>query len=211
MQQDLLIDGPDAADARATLALAHGAGAAMDTPFMTTIAAGLAERAIRVARFEFPYMQQRRHDGKRRPPDSPPVLQARWHQVISALDDERLMIGGKSMGGRVASMIADDANVAGLICLGYPFHPPGKPDKPRTAHLRTLQTPALILQGTRDPFGKPDEVAGYDLAEAIRIEWIDDGDHSFKPRVKSGRTLEQNLAAAIEAIDRFVTETLADD
>jgi len=114
------------------------------------------------------------------------------------------VIGGKSMGGRIASMIADDAGVDGLVCLGYPFHPPGKPEKLRTAHLRDLQTPTLIVQGTRDPFGKPEEVDAYDLSDGIRIVWLEDGDHSFKPRKSSGRTLEQNFGEAIAAIAAFV-------
>ena len=206
-RMNLLITGPDSAH---VVALAHGAGAAMDSPFMNTIAEGLAERGLRVARFEFPYMRARRSDGKRRGPDRLPVLEATWHEVIAELGPERLIIGGKSMGGRIASMVADAAGVQGLVCLGYPFHPPGKPDKLRIAHLAKLCTPALILQGTRDPFGKPDEVEHWPLSEQIRVRFIEDGDHSFKPRVKSGRTLEQNMTAAIAAICAFAESLDAD-
>ncbi|MDP2327537.1 MAG: alpha/beta fold hydrolase, partial [Dehalococcoidia bacterium] len=135
-----LIEGP--ARARRTLVLAHGAGAAMDTPFMDTIAAGVAAAGIRVVRFEFPYMAARRQ-GRRPPPDRPTVFQRTWHEVVAALGKpERLVIGGKSMGGRIASMVADDLGVAGLVCLGYPFHPLGRPDSLRVAHLEALRTPA---------------------------------------------------------------------
>lgn len=198
---DLLTDGPD--DAELGVALAHGAGAGSDTPFMSAIAHGLAGRGLRVVRFEFPYMEKRRADGKRRPPDPPRVLRATWEHVIDTLGAERLVVGGKSMGGRIASLVADAAGVRGLVCLGYPFHPPGRPDKLRIAHLEQLETPALIVQGTRDPFGTPAEIEGYALSGSIRVHWIEDGDHSLKPRVKSGRTHAQNLDDAIRAVASF--------
>ncbi len=198
-----LFDGP--ARAGVTVALAHGAGAAMDSPFMNAIAAGLAGRQIRVARFEFPYMRERRVSGKRRGPNPPAVLERTWVDAVEALGGgERVIVGGKSLGGRIASMIADRVGARGLVCLGYPFHPPGQPGKLRTAHLKALRTPALILQGTRDPFGTPEDVAGYDLSERIELAWLEDGDHSFKPRKSSGRTLAQNIAEAVERIAGFV-------
>jgi len=194
-----------AGDARVTLVLAHGAGAPMDHPFMNAIAEGIAGKEVRVARFEFPYMAARRSGGKRRAPDREPVLMQTWREVVSDLGaPERMVIGGKSMGGRIASMVADEVGAAGLICLGYPFHPPGAPARLRTKHLEKLRTPALILQGTRDSFGLPEEVATYRLSPKIRIAWIVDGDHSFKPRARSGRTFEQNLAEAIGRIKSFV-------
>jgi hypothetical protein len=202
---NFLIDGP--AEAAATVALAHGAGAPMDSPWMDDMAAALAERDLRVVRFEFRYMQRRRVDGKRRGPDRPPVLLATWREVIAALRDApRIVIGGKSMGGRIASMVADECAVDGLVCMGYPFHPPRAPEKLRTAHLQDLRTPSLILQGTRDPFGTPEEVTTYGLSEAIRVHWLGDGDHSFKPRVKSGRTLEQNMTEAADELAAFVAD-----
>ena len=115
-----------------------------------------------------------------------------------------LVIGGKSMGGRIASMVADDARVLGVVCLGYPFHPPGKPEKTRTKHLETLRTPTLILQGTRDSFGRPEEINAYKLSPVIGIEWIEDGDHSFKPRSRSGRTEADNVRAAIVLVAEFI-------
>ncbi len=201
---EFLIDEPGDESSPVTLALAHGAGAAMDSSFMRTIAASLSKGGLRVVRFEFPYMRRTRSDGRRRPPDGARILEATWREVIAELGNERLVIGGKSMGGRIASMVADRENVLGLACLGYPFHPPGKPEKTRTAHLESLKTPALILQGTRDPFGKREDVSGYRLSRQIRMHWLEDGDHSFKPRLKSGRTLEQNLEEAVEAMLEFV-------
>ena len=198
----LLIDGK--ADAKVTLILAHGAGAPMDHSFMNTIAAALAGKDVRVVRFEFPYMAARRTAGKRGAPDREPVLMQTWREVIAKLGTpSRIVIGGKSMGGRIASMIADEAGVAGLICLGYPFHPPGAPTKLRTAHLEKLKTPALILQGTRDSFGLPNEVAKYKLSSKICIAWIEDGDHSFKPRASSGRTYDGNMNEAIAQMESF--------
>jgi len=194
-----LVDGPDAAW---TLALAHGAGQGMGSPFMQAIAQGLAAAGVRVVRFGFPYMVERSQGARQRPPDREPVLLATWREVIARLVSDgcprdALVIGGKSLGGRMASLLADQEQVAGLVCLGYPFHPPGRPERLRTAHLETIRTPTLICQGTRDPFGSRAEVAGYRLAPAVRLAWIEEGEHSFKPRRASGRTESQNLAAVL--------------
>lgn len=200
---DFRFDGPPGA--ALTLVLAHGAGSGMDSPFMNAMAGALAACGWRVARFEFPYMARRRREGSRRPPDRAPVLEDAYRAAIAALGaPERLVIGGKSMGGRIASMIADACGVRGLVCLGYPFHPPARPERLRTAHLAALATPALIVQGSRDPFGKPEEVAGYQLAAGIDVCWIDDGDHGLVPRKASGRSREQNLEAAAVAVDAFL-------
>ena len=199
MPPDFLFDGAE--NARWTLALAHGAGAGMDTPFLAWFAEAVADRGIRVARFEFPYMAKRRRSGKRGPPDRMPVLMETWREVIDALGRDRLIIGGKSMGGRIASMVAEAAQVKGLICLGYPFHPVGKPEQLRVEHLQTMTTPTLILQGTRDPFGSQAEVAGYNLSPAIEIHWLEDGDHDFKPRKASGRTQRELWDEAVMAIE----------
>lgn len=197
-----LFDGPD--DAPLTLALAHGAGAPMDSPFMQAMAEGVAAKGYRVARFEFPYMAKRRTTGQKKPPDRADVLLAAWRDVVGRLGTERLAVGGKSLGGRMASMIADGAGVRGLVCLGYPFHPPGNPQNLRVEHLSTMRTPTLVLQGERDPFGTPPEISRYDLAPAIRVDWIADGDHSFKPRKSSGRTERQNWDDAIDRIAAFL-------
>lgn len=204
---DILFDGPE--DAPLTVALAHGAGAPMDTPYMAAFAEGLADRGYRAARFEFPYMAQRRVGGPKRPPERAPVLLETWRTVVEALGHERLIIGGKSLGGRMASMFAataeaSDAPVRGIVCLGYPFHAPGRAQAPRIDHLKSLRTPALILQGTRDPFGGAAEVATYGLSPAIQVHWLEDGDHGLKPRKASGRTERQNWDEALDAIAAFL-------
>lgn len=201
---EILFDGPDGA--ATTLVLAHGAGAPMNTPWMNSVARGIASDDVRVARFEFPYMRARRETGRRGgAPDREPVLTDAWKEVIGKLGGgARLVIGGKSMGGRIASLVADEVGARGLVCLGYPFHPPGRPDKLRTKHLETLETPALVVQGTRDAFGTPEDVAGYALSPSIRVHWIADGDHSFKPRASSGRTDAANLSEAIAVVREFL-------
>jgi predicted alpha/beta-hydrolase family hydrolase len=202
-RDEYLIDGPG--DAVHTLVLAHGAGGPMDSPFLNRVASGLATLGVRVVRFEFPYMARRREAGGRGAPDRPAVLEARWKEVVAHFGGgPRLFLGGKSMGGRIASMVADEVGARGLVCLGYPFHPPGAPAKLRTAHLATLKTPTLILQGTRDAFGSREEVAGYALSPAIAMHYLEGGDHSFKPPAQSGRTEAENLAEAIAAIGEFL-------
>ena len=198
----ILVEGPESSER--TYLFAHGAGGAMDTPFMAVVARGIATRGIRVVRFEFPYMASRRTGGPRRAPDRPAVLLESFREAVRDHARGQVFIGGKSMGGRIASMVADELAVDGLICLGYPFHPPGSPAKLRTAHLATLRTPALIVQGERDPFGNRDEVRGYDLSTAIHVEWLTDGDHSFKPRKGSGVTNEANLERAIDLAAKFI-------
>jgi len=206
-QDDLLFDGPESGP---QIVLAHGAGAPMDSPFMEVVAAGLAGRGLRVVRFEFPYMRRRRETGRRGAPDRQPVLLEHWRSIVERLGGgERLVIGGKSMGGRNASIIAEEIGARGLVCLGYPFHPSGKPDRLRVDHLAGLATPTLIVQGTRDALGSRDEIAGYKLSPSIRVEFLEDGDHSFKPRVRSGRALDQNLAQAIDLVARGVRSKFA--
>ena len=198
-----LFDGPK--DAEITIALAHGAGALMDSAFMSEFAEKLGAQSFRVARFEFPYMIKRRETGTRRPPDRAPVLLDTWRGVIDDLGADYLVIGGKSMGGRIASMVADEMGVRGLVCLGYPFHGPGKPMNPdRLAHLENLKTPTLFCQGTRDTLGNAEDIAGYMLSGAITMHWLEDGDHGFKPRKASGLTEAGNWQSAIGAIAEFL-------
>jgi predicted alpha/beta-hydrolase family hydrolase len=142
---ELLLDGPS--DAPRTVALAHGAGAGMESPFLEFFAKGLGGLGYRVVRFEYPYMASQRRTGRKKPPDREPVLRETWLKVVELLkrespacENSRLVIGGKSLGGRIASLVADEAGVAGLVCLGYPFHPVGKPDRVRAEDLRTLRS-----------------------------------------------------------------------
>src|SRR3954447_13051884 len=177
-----------------TFLFAHGAGGGMNAPFMTAVATGLEARGIRVVRFEFPYMA-----AGRRVPDREPVLLQAWRDVVAEHGGGRAVaIGGKSMGGRMASMVADELRVRALVCFGYPLHPPGKPETQRTQHLGALRTPALIVQGERDPFGTPADVAGYALAPSIEIAWIAGADHSLKPRER------ENIARAVELAAGFL-------
>lgn len=188
-------------DALAHLIFAHGAGAGMTSPWIVKFSALLAAQGLCVHRFEFSYMAARRNGGSRRPPPKAETLMDEYRDVVGDVHGrltatQRLFIGGKSMGGRVASMIADDCyaarTIAGLVCIGYPFHPPNQPQKLRTAHLADLKCPTLIVQGTRDPFGTRDEVGGYDLSPAITIDWIENGDHDLKG---AGRGVLEDVAA----------------
>lgn len=197
----ILFDGPK--NSPLLIVLTHGATTPMDTPFMNFFALGLAKHGLRVARFEFPYMAKQRISGNKTPPNSTSILLETWHEILSKLRSKSLIIGGKSMGGRIASMIADESGVSGLVCLGYPFHPPGKPEKVRIKHLANLDTPALFLQGDRDPLGNKIEVADYPISPNIHLHWLPDGDHSFKPRKKSGFTEQQNWNNALETIILF--------
>lgn len=177
----------------------------MDSPFMNAISEVVAAAGIGVGRFEFEYMQKRREDGKRRGPDRADKLVARFEAALEAFGPpEEVVIGGKSMGGRIASMVADHAGAAGVVCLGYPFHPPGRPDRLRIAHLEAIRTPTLIIQGTRDPFGTEEEVTTYGLSPTVELRWMPDGNHSFEPRKKSGETLDENLNAAAQAVIDFI-------
>jgi len=204
----LLWTGP--ADSTRVLVLAHGAGAAMDSGWLNDMARLLADRGVRVARFEFAYMAARR-EGVRRPNPRAEAVLDEYRSVIEQVRAETgttPVIGGKSFGGRVASMIADELHAAGgirgLVCLGYPFHPMGKPEQLRTAHLAELATPTLICQGERDIMGSRAEVEGYALSPAITFEWAPDGDHDLKPRKASGHSFADNLAAAADAVSAVV-------
>lgn len=212
---ELLTELPPDGNAQAWLILAHGAGAPMTSPFMEEISRLLSARGIAVARFEFAYMAQRRTTGKRRPPPKAERLAQEFEAAREAFDTIvpsaglPVLIGGKSMGGRVATLITDSlfeaGRIVGAVALGYPFHPPGKPDVLRTAHLEALRAPLLIVQGERDPFGSRAEVEGYRLPPSIRLTWATDGDHDLGPRGGHGTTRKQNLAEAADAVLEFVT------
>lgn len=206
MATSFLFDGDDTAPV--TILLAHGAGASMDSPSMTATAKALSTAGFQVARFEFHYMAARRY-GHRKPPPRAETVNPEYIKAIADLRARgvtgKLIIGGKSMGGRVASMVADElfarGEIAGLVCLGYPLHPPGKPEQLRTKHLIDLKTPTLIFQGTRDEFGTKDEVATYGLSPAIEVIWLEDGDHDLKPRKAiSGFSTGDHLKTVAETI-----------
>jgi hypothetical protein len=200
---DLLRNGPEQSSTQ--IVLAHGAGAGMDSPFMQAIAEGLAARGFSVVRFEFPYMREKRRGGAKRGPDRQDVLVHAWRDVIDTLGGaQALVLGGKSLGGRIASLIADEVGAKGLVCLGYPFHPPGRPRVLRTRHLERLVTPTLIVQGARDSMGSRDEVPDYTLSPRIHVSWIEDGDHSLKPRRRSGCDPQEALANAVDQVAVFV-------
>jgi len=194
--------------------MAHGAGMGMATPFMDTIARGISNAGIRVVRFHFPYMEKMLGTGHKRPPSSGKVLRQCFSELIvhcievEKCPSKNIIIGGKSMGARIASAVADEHKVAGVLCLGYPFHPPKKPERWRIKHLKTIQTPTLICQGERDPFGKQEEVLQQFLSKSINYHWLADGDHNFKPRKLSGRTHDENLEDAIRVCNRFIMRLL---
>lgn len=215
---ELLGTGPTSSPVR--LMLAHGAGGAMTSPFLETIAGLMADRRIAVIRFEFAYMAARRMGGKRRPPPKAELLVPEYRAAVEQIGPklrrgQMLLIGGKSMGGRVASLLAgqlmSERRIAGLVCLGYPFHPPGKPEQLRTEHLISLRTPALIVQGERDPFGSRAEVEQLSLSPSIRFHWAGDGDHDLAPRRGVGFTQRGNLEAAADAVAEFARSLRSPD
>ncbi|OUR61975.1 hypothetical protein A9Q74_05805 [Colwellia sp. 39_35_sub15_T18] len=201
----------------AQIIFAHGAGADMHHDFMTQITALLNQANINVLRFNFPYMDKRVETGKRYPPDRMPKLLACYRDVITELHDSKhanaelpLFIGGKSMGSRVAATLAgqDDISVyiAGVFCLGYPFHPIKKLEKLRLEPLQLTKKPVLIVQGERDLLGSQLEIAGFELSHLCQCVFLADGDHSLKPRVKSGFTHQQHIKSAVQAIVTFILE-----
>jgi uncharacterized protein len=192
-----------------TVILGHGAGSNQTSPFMRLFAIGLAERGLDAMTFNFVYMEQGRGV-----PDPKPKLEACYRAVIDAafahkkLKGNRLVIGGKSMGGRIASQVAaEDVNdsvnqVAGLVCLGYPLHPPGKPEKMRDAHLKSIHAPMLFIQGSRDAFGLPEELRTVIKRDRLpaTLQVIDGGDHSFKVPKSSPLTQSQVYETTLDQI-----------
>ncbi len=207
---DILWTRPDTA-ARGTFVFAHGAGAAMDSPFMTTVAEMLAADGIASARFEFPYMAERRNGGKKRPPPRAEKLIPVFLDVLAEIlpvSEGRVLIGGKSMGGRIAAMVGGEEalapRVVGVACLGYPFHAPGKPEAMRLDPLTGARVPVLILQGERDPFGNRSEVNALNLPASVNVIYLSDGDHDLAPRGRAEATRTGNLREAAAAIAGFL-------
>lgn len=210
---EILTDGPKGGP---VYIFAHGAGADMTSEFITQVAEKLAKKGIRVVRFNFPYMIKRKEDGKRRPPDRAPKLMAAYKEVIEELKCP-VVIGGKSMGGRMSSMLLaenaqqdekDQLPILGSACIGFPFHAVKKDPKDRLDHLEGLTEPLLIIQGTRDPLGNQEEVNSYKeegrINASIKVNWLEDGDHDLKPRKASGFSHQQHIDSAIEQVADFV-------
>lgn len=196
---------------KALLVFAHGAGADMESPFIEDFTGRLNTISCDVARFNFLYMEKRLIDGKRRPPDRMPKLLECFKSVLDQIEtDLPVILIGKSMGGRVAAtLVADKSlNVAGVICLGYPFHLQKKAEKLRLEPLQATTKPILIIQGTRDALGSQEEIAGYDIATQCQVTFLADGDHDLKPRIKSGYTHQQHLSSAIKEITRFIDDII---
>lgn len=196
-------------NAKATVIFAHGAGADKSSDFLNIVSEQLLSRNINVLRFNFPYMDKRLQDGKRRPPDRMPKLLACLVQVIAENKTNiPLYLMGKSMGGRVAATLAktNSDGICGVICLGYPFHPQKQPDKLRLEALQNVIKPVLIIQGDRDALGNKCEIERYEISTRCQIHFLPDGDHDLKPRVKSGYTHQQHLNSAITLINGFIDE-----
>jgi predicted alpha/beta-hydrolase family hydrolase len=204
---DFAYQGPKRGADRAVL-LAHGAGADMNAAALTTVADALADVKVPSLRFNFPYKA-----AGRRAPDRPLVLGASVREAASELarltklPPERLVLGGRSMGGRICSMVAAETGALGLVLLGYPLHPPGNATKLRVEHFARLSMPALFVSGTRDAFGTPAELKRQTkkLKGPVSFHWIESGDHGFKPLKSSGLTVEGVLSEAAGAVVEFVT------
>ncbi len=194
----------------ATLILAHGAGAPQTHPFMTAFARGLADRGLDVVTFNFLYTER-----GRRAPDPAARLEACYTAAIATTRAEvasaasRLIVGGKSMGGRIASQAVaaadDDLGVAGLVFLGYPLHPPGRPERQRAAHLPSIGSPMLFVQGSRDAFGSPDELRPViEGCSQATLHVVEGGDHSLKVRRAKAPTPDEGYAVVQDAIVRWI-------
>lgn len=196
-------------NAKALIIFAHGAGADKSSEFISDFTKKLTQINCDVLRFNFPYMDKRLLDGKRYPPNRMPQLLSCLTQVLTETSKELpIFLLGKSMGGRVAATLAENSELAvnGVICLGYPFHPQKQPEKLRLIPLQTTSKPVLVIQGERDALGNKDEIASYQLSKLCRVNFLADGDHDLKPRVKSGHTHQQHLASAINMIASFIDE-----
>lgn len=194
----------------ATVILLHGAGAGNQHEFIKTIAVGLAKVGIEVLSFNFPYMQAQYETGKKRAPNTNIALQQFLKDKIEDVQStDKLFIVGKSMGGRIATQVIADVGhkINGVVALGYPFIPPGKPDKlqERISHfIRTKKTPILILQGERDTFGNINTIKEHYLTQNIELKWIPQGDHSFIPLKRSEHSIETNMNLAVQHITSFI-------
>ncbi len=204
----LLWTGPDDAP---VLVFAHGAGAPMDSPFMTAMAQLLAAEGVRVGRFEFAYMAARRLGRKKPPPPRAGVLDAEFLAVLEHVPG-RVCVGGKSMGSRAACRVAGASGVqrvAGVVCFGFPFHPPGRPDALRDDLASAGGAPVLVVQGERDPFGTREEVEAMRLPPSVTLSWIEQANHDLAPLKAAAITKAEALALAARTAAAFVKQALA--
>ena len=205
-----------------TLVFAHGAGASSQSPWMLQVAKLLSANGLRVITFDFPYMSKQQDDGRKRPPDRQPILLSAFVEVISYVPSP-CWIGGKSMGGRMASVLAAmveqppkmlaglsqhfaialTQHIKGCGCFGYPFYAMGKADKPRIDHLQDMSRPIAIYQGSRDPMGRYEQVSDYSLSPQININWLEEGDHDFKPTKTSGLAHDDHLQSVAKSFTEF--------
>lgn len=192
---------------RSSILLAHGSGAGMESPFLETVAGGLAAAGFAVLRFEYPYMARIRREGKRRFPDRAPVLEEAHGLALEALarrtPRRRILLAGKSLGGRIGShLAAKGADCAGLVLLGYPLHPAAHPDRERTEHFGAIAQPALFLQGTRDALCElPRLRRALELwGGPVELETVEEGDHDFAVPKRTGRTREEVLAGLVGSV-----------
>ena len=189
------------AQPRRTLVLAHGAGAGQGHPWMRARAGDFADRGIRVVTFDFPYIT-----AGRRMPDRTAILLDTWRHVVDHVGQQwpeaPLAIGGKSMGGRMATMLLAEpdapAAITACVALGYPLHPPGKPEQLRVAHLGAIRVPVLVVQGERDPFGGPDDIRQAFTAAGARVEVVEvaQGGHGFEVRSRDARQADVHARVA---------------
>lgn len=189
------------------LLIAHGAGAGQQSPYMSWIREALAQHGVQTLAIEFAYMQRMQREGRRRPPPRIDLLVeelSQWCDILTRPEGGNPWLGGKSMGGRAASLLAANEEVAGLVLCGYPFHPPGKPERLRLSHWPSIGCPTLVVQGSRDPFGMREEVEGYTLAEGVKVHWLADGDHDWKPRRSSGRSQAELIDEGAAVIAAFM-------
>ncbi|MGE4533981.1 alpha/beta family hydrolase [Halomonas sp.] len=192
------------------LLIAHGAGAGQDSTFLQRLREALADQGVQTLAIEFAYLQRMRREGRRRPPPRIDHLVEEftaWCDLLSHPELPPLWLGGKSLGGRVASLVAARDGAAGLVLCGYPFHPPRRPERLRLDHWPALACPTLVVQGARDPFGTRGEVAGYDLPSVARLHWLEDGDHDWKPRRASGLTQAALIDQGAAAIAAFLARS----